>query len=119
MSRACPLFQASAPVVLVGLGMLVLGTVAPSACAAQFPPLPFVVAACVRTATPPVLEGKLDEACWQQARPMRHFLEWLCQLALSGGFVEGRGLLLKFYREAQYGPESTQLHRSVWDCSRL
>jgi len=37
------------------------------------PSLPFVVTACVRTPTPPVLDGKLDDACWQITRPMEPF----------------------------------------------
>ena len=59
--------------------------------------LPFVLTAAVRTGTAPVLDGKLDEACWAQA-------------AVAGEFVlhGGKG----------YATHETEA-RVLWDDSRL
>jgi hypothetical protein len=56
--------------------LLLLVLIAGAAQAQQAPPpLPFAVTACVRTNTPPVLDGKLTEACWQATRPMAPFVK--------------------------------------------
>ena len=38
-------------------------------------PVPFVVTACVRTETPPVIDGKLDDVCWRNTRPVKPFVK--------------------------------------------
>ncbi|MHB8995304.1 MAG: carbohydrate binding family 9 domain-containing protein [Armatimonadota bacterium] len=43
--------------------------------AAETPSLPFVATACVRVATPPTVDGKLDDACWQSTRAMKPFVK--------------------------------------------
>ena len=59
--------------------------------------LPFVVTAAVRTSTPPVVDGKLDDACWTQA-------------AVAGEFV--------LYGGKGYAVEQTDA-RVLWDDSNL
>lgn len=67
MPRTRPL----ALTVLAALPMLA----ASAALAADTPALPFVVTACVRAAAPPVIDGRLDDACWQATRAMRPFVK--------------------------------------------
>ncbi len=62
------------PALLTLVACLVVGADSASQEAAA-PPLPFVVTACVRTQAPPVIDGKLDEACWQSTRPMKPFVK--------------------------------------------
>lgn len=42
---------------------------------AETPSLPFVVTACVQAATPPTLDGKLDDGCWQATRQTAPFVK--------------------------------------------
>jgi hypothetical protein len=42
---------------------------------AEPPALPFVATACVRTESPPTVDGELNEACWQATRPMGPFVK--------------------------------------------
>ncbi len=58
---------------LICLSLLV-GAAVP-AYAAEAPPLPFVVGACVRAEVPPVIDGKLDDACWQRTQPLEPFVK--------------------------------------------